>query len=191
MLVASARNGWDLEEYALPDHPLQSRIRAAVLELAGAEDAPTGVDGCGLPVYALSLTELATMFARLARPPNESSLGHELGRASEAMLAEPYLVGGRGRVATAVMRACPRILVKGGAEGLMCAGALREGLGISVKVRDGAARAAGPALLHALQLMGVLEERDLEALRNEAEPTVLGGSEPVGRIVPDFSLTTR
>jgi L-asparaginase II len=191
MVLASVRKAWDRETYPRPDNPLQTRIRAAVLELAGADDARSGVDGCGLPVYALSLTQLATMFARVVRPAEATPLHRQLGRVKEAMLAEPYLVGGRGRVATVVMQACPSVLVKGGAEGLTCAGALDPGLGIAVKVRDGAARAAGPALIHGLKALDVIGSEEVERIRLQAEPPVLGGGRPVGSLSADFSLEGR
>ena len=188
MLLASSKNGWDLETYPSADHPVQSRIRAAVLELSGAAETAPGVDGCGLPVYALSLAELATMYARLVRPGHVAPLRDHLCRVTGAMLAEPYLVGGRGRTATAVMRACPSVVVKGGAEGLVCAGSVETGLGIAVKIRDGAARAAGPALIHVLRSLDLIDRDDLEALNNEAQPLVLGGGRPVGSLIADVPL---
>jgi L-asparaginase II len=191
MVLASARKGWDLETYPRPDHPLQTRIRRAVLKLAGSGDAQVGVDGCGLPVYALSLTQLATMFARAVRPMEASPVYRELTRVYQAMLAEPYLVGGRGRVATAVMQACRSVVVKGGAEGLMCAGALDPGLGIAVKVRDGAARASGPALIRVLHLLDLIDTADVNRIRAHAEPPVLGGGRPVGSLIADFPLKGR
>jgi L-asparaginase II len=191
MVLASARKDWDLNTYPRHDHPLQTRIRAAVLELAGSDNAQVGVDGCGLPVYALSLTELATMYARVVRPKEASPLRRELGRVCEAMLAEPYLVGGKGRVATALMQACRSLVVKGGAEGLICAGALVPGLGIAVKVRDGAARAAGPALIRALEALDLIGPADFERVRGHAEPPVWGGGRPVGSLTADFSLEGR
>src|SRR5947208_14046059 len=72
------------------------------------------------------------------------------------MRTEPYLVGGRNRIDTEVMRAAPRVLAKEGAEALNCAVALGDGLGIAVKVADGGYRAAGPALISVLGQPGLL-----------------------------------
>ena len=84
------------------------------------------------------------------RPSGIGPVAEQADRAIEAMLAEPYLVGGRDRVDTAVMQATGDVVAKEGAEALDCAAVLSSGLGVAVKVADGWCRAAGPALLHAL-----------------------------------------
>ena len=62
-----------------------------------------GVDGCGVPVHGMPLRAMATMFARLAAPERLGAPAPAAGRATGAMLAEPYLVGGRHRIDTDVM----------------------------------------------------------------------------------------
>ena len=104
------------------------------------------------------------------------------------MRAEPYLVAGRNRTDTAVMQAAPNVVVKGGAEGLMCAAITDRDLGVAVKVRDGTSRAAGPVLIRALRLLDVLDASGLEALASFAVPPVMGGGQPVGEMVADFEL---
>jgi L-asparaginase II len=107
------------------------------------------------------------------------------------MLAEPAMVAGPGTVDTDVMQAAPGIVVKGGAEGLMCAAAIDVGLGIAVKVADGAGRATGPALVRVLELLGLLEGGPGEALAERARPPVKGGGVPVGELAATFDLERR
>ena len=76
-----------------------------------------------------------------------------------------------------------------GAEGMVCAAVLDRGIGLALKVRDGTARAAGPALIRALARLDVLDGSMLRALDGYARPPVLGGGEPVGELVADFDLT--
>ena len=104
------------------------------------------------------------------------------------MVAEPYLVAGRDRVDTALMEVAPGVVVKVGAEGLVCAAVLGAGIGIAVKIADGSARAAGPALIHALRQLEIIEDLEVEKLRVHARPDVLGGGRPVGEMKPDFAL---
>ena len=101
-----------------------------------------GVDGCGVLVHGMRLRDMATLFARLARPERMGDLARSAATAAGAMLAEPYLVAGRNRVDTAVMEATGDVAVKAGAEGLQCAAAVGPGLGIAVKSADGGSRDA-------------------------------------------------
>jgi L-asparaginase II len=189
MLVASARRGFDLDSYRDPDHPLQRAVLAAVVRAGGREPAAIGVDGCGVPVHALPLASMATLYARLGRAGPLGDLEPFARRATSAMTAQPYLVAGRDRICTALIEAVPGLIVKAGAEGLICASVPDRGLGVAVKVSDGSARAADPALVHALSLLEVLDGRILADLERFGRPPVLGGGRPVGILEPGFELT--
>jgi L-asparaginase II len=188
MLAACRAQGWDEERYPEPDHPLQRRVTKSVREGSGQADVVVGVDGCGVPVHGVPLRAMALLFARLADPDRWGELGASVERVVRAMRAHPYLVGGRRRLETAVMEAVDGVVVKGGAEGLVCATLLGPRVGVAVKVRDGSARATGPALLHALAELGALPREARSALEAFAAPPVLGGGRPVGRITAAFRL---
>jgi L-asparaginase II len=189
MLGAAREQGWPLESYREPEHPLQSRVLDAVRLASGEGTFPVGVDGCGVPVHGLPLRAMATIYARLTSPDRLGELEPSARLAVGAMRAEPYMVAGRNRVDTAVMEAVDGVIVKSGAEGMICAGLLNLGLGVAVKVRDGSHRAAGPALIRALALLdGVGDEALDGVLEPHASPPVLGGGRPVGRMRSDFDL---
>jgi L-asparaginase II len=188
MLAACLAQGWPPDSYRRPDHPLQQRVLQSVLSTTGLGTVHVGVDGCGVPVHGLSLRSMATIYARLSTPDRWASLAPFADRAAKAMTAEPYLVAGRNRVDTAVMQAAPGVLVKGGAEGLICAVVMNADLGVAVKVADGAHRAAGPALIHTLHSLGALDQTQVDALAAFARPSVLGGGEAVGELRAAFSL---
>ena len=188
MLAACGSQGWPLESYRDPAHPLQSAIRRTVLAVTGREDVRVGVDGCGVPVHGMALASVATIYAQLAAPDRWGAVEPHVRRAVGAMRAEPYLVAGRNRTDTALMEADHGLIAKGGAEGLMCAAVLDRGMGVAVKVRDGAHRAAGPALIRVLRLLDDLREDQVERIREFARPPVLGGGRPVGEVVADFAL---
>jgi L-asparaginase II len=191
MLLASVRSGWDRGAYRRGSHPLQRRVTEAVVAGTGVRDLTVGVDGCGLPVHGMPLRVLATLFARLARPERLDDLEPFARRATEAMLAHPYLVGGNGRLDTAIMTASGDVVAKEGAESLTCAVSLSSGLGVAVKIADGGYRAAGPALLHVLEGIDALTRAQLEELADHARPVVLGGGRPVGEMTPVFDLRRR
>jgi L-asparaginase II len=169
LLLARAR-GWERQGYRLPGHPLQQEVRRIVAAAAGrpAEELVAATDGCGVPTFALSLREMARVFAGLAR-------GEPAGAEAVvgAMTAHPALVGGPDAVDTLVMRALPGAVAKRGAEGVLCAG-LPNGDGVALKVEDGAYRAVYAA---AGRVLGIpeLAERPLRNSRGEVVGAVAAG----------------
>jgi L-asparaginase II len=188
MLLACVRMGFDLDTYPEPAHPLQQAIQGAVGAAAGQTPVAVGTDGCGIPVHAFPLVALATMYARLARPDGLGSLAPEAERAVRGMLADPYMVAGRNRVCTLVMQAVSGVMVKVGAEGLLCAALLGKGLGIALKVEDGSGRPWGPSLVRTLKLLGALGTEQEASLEEVAHLPVLGGGRPVGEVRAEFEL---
>lgn len=173
MLAACVAAGWPTDGYTEPDHPLQKAIRQAVEEISAEAVTAVGVDGCGAPVLALTLTGLARAFGRLVTAP----AGTPERRVADAMRAHPELVAGTHEPDTALMRAVPGLLVKGGAEGVH-AGALPDGAAVALKIDDGGMRGRGPVLVAALARLGV----DPAPLAEWATPAVVGGGRPVGAI---------
>jgi L-asparaginase II len=188
MLVASDRAGFELATYLRPSHPLQREIVRAVRTATDVERPLIGVDGCGAPVHGLPLRGMATLFARLSGPERLGRLTEHAATAVGAMRAEPYLVAGRGRSDTRIMEAVPGVICKVGAEGLHCAAVLGQGVGVAVRIDDGSDRAAGPALVKSLELLGILDGSQLEKLSPVATPAVLGGGRPVGALEAAFRL---
>jgi L-asparaginase II len=188
MLLACVRAGWDPQTYLRASHPLQRRIVRAVRRASGYDDLQMSVDGCGVPVHGMPLRGMATLFARLAEPERLGELAAAADRATESMLAEPYLVGGRHRVDTDIMQATGDVVAKSGAEALECATILPSGLGVAVKIEDGGSRAAAPALIEALKGVDALTEAQQRDLSYHAAPPVLGGDKRVGELETVFHL---
>ncbi|MDQ7906680.1 asparaginase [Phytohabitans sp. ZYX-F-186] len=173
MLLTCVASGWSLEEYWLPEHPLQIRIRATVEQLTGEPAAAVGVDGCGAPVLSASLAGLASAYLRLV----SGGQGSIERTVADAMRANPEVVAGTGAEDTRIMRAVPGLLSKGGAEGVLAV-AIPDVGAVAMKIEDGAPRPRLPVLLSALRRLGV------DAPAGVAEVPVLGGGEPVGAIRP-------
>jgi L-asparaginase len=161
-LFLSRARGWEIVGYRLPEHPLQQELLALVAETVGrpADGIATAVDGCGVPTFALSLVEMARLFAGLARGRPDGA-----DTVVAAMTSHPDLVGGPRSVDTLVMRARPGAVAKRGAEGVLCVG-LPDGTGVALKVEDGANRAAY-AVAGAVLGIPELAERPLHSSRGE------------------------
>ncbi len=188
MLTACVRAAWDPGTYLRASHPLQRRVRKAVSLATGVGEPAVGVDGCGVPTFRLPLSAMATLFARLSLPDRLGDLAPQAERCQAAMRAEPYLVAGRDRTDTALMQVAPGIVAKSGAEALACAGVVGEGIGVAVRIADGGARASGPALIHALTLLGALSETQVSSLARFASRPVTGGGRRVGEVLATFDL---
>lgn len=191
MLALAVHMGFPVEDYWKPGHPVQRTLLEAVARMAGMEPASIvlGVDGCGVPVHGLPLSHMALAYARLA---SGFALSAERSRACRrivrAMQAHPEMIGGTGRVCTAILTAGQGLLAaKAGAEGVYCVGHVLAGYGIAVKVEDGNGRAAGPAVLEALRQMGGLPKSAL--LEPFVQPIVTNNrNEQVGFLRAAFNL---
>ncbi len=153
-LTACVACGDQPSGYIDPGHPAQKRVTQALAEMTGCDlgAVPLGRDGCGIPTYVMPLQNLAMGVARLADPSNLPKARAEAAkRLMKAMTAEPFYVNGTGGFTTEVMTAAPSVCVKGGAEGVYVAALPALGLGMALKIDDGAMRAAECAAVHILR----------------------------------------
>ncbi|SER31515.1 asparaginase [Lentzea xinjiangensis] len=179
MLATCVVNGWPTAGYLDPAHPLQVATRRTVEDVAGEPVAQVGVDGCGAPIFAISLTGLARAFGRLAAAA-EGTLEH---RVAAAMNAHPRWVGGTGRDVTALMDALPGVIAKDGAEGVYAVG-LPTGEGVALKIADGSSRARAVVVIAVLKRLGV----DVSKVEHLATVPVLGHGRAVGAVRPALAL---
>jgi L-asparaginase II len=174
MLATCVAAGWDTATYLEPKHPLQLLIAQTLVELSGEPEAASGVDGCGAPVMAVSLTGLARAFSRFAVAPGGT---HE-ARVAAAIRAYPQWLGGTRRDVTALIRGVPGLIAKDGAESVYAAG-LADGRGIALKIADGGQRARPVVMAAVLRRLGI----DAQVLDELEDAPVLGHGEQVGSIV--------
>lgn len=150
MLATARHNGWTTHDYLDPAHPLQRKIARTVAELASEPVAHVAVDGCGAPLFALSLTGLARAAGRVAHSPASSPEG----RVARAIREHPEMLGGTGRPVTELIHAVPGLIAKDGIEGVFVA-ALPDGSAVAVKVADGSNRPRTQLAAVGLRMCGV------------------------------------
>jgi L-asparaginase II len=173
MLATCIAAGWDPTTYREPQHPLQQLIAATVADLSDEPAVAIGVDGCGAPVHAVSLTGLARAFSRIATAPE----GTDEARLAAAIRAYPQWLGGTGRDVTALIRGVPGLIAKDGAESVYAVG-LADGRAVALKIADGGQRARPVVMAAAMRHLGV----EGEVLDEMADAPVLGHGQPVGSI---------
>jgi L-asparaginase II len=175
MLATCVANGWPTATYLDPGHPLQQSLRATVERLAGETSPAVGVDGCGAPLFALSLTGLARAFVAVATAP----AGTAEHRVASAIRRHPEWLGGTRRDVTALVAGVPGLVAKDGAEGVYAA-ALPDGRAVALKIDDGGQRARPPVMSAALRALGV----EAAVLDDQGTAALLGGGVPVGAVRP-------
>ena len=162
MLAVCQQCNWSLNNYLQRKHPVQQLILSKVSELLRmpAEEFISVHDDCGAPTYLMQLAHMASLYAHLAA---RSSLDME--RIVRAMTHHPVMVAGVGEFDTELMRLAPgEVVSKAGAEGVQCIGRLGEGMGLAVKVMDGAKRAKYAVAIHLLKQLGWISPSVAEAL---------------------------
>jgi L-asparaginase II len=169
-LAVCSHLGLSTQGYAAPDHPLQrDHVTPAVEQWCGVSLAAQipGVDGCGIPAFAVPLDRLARGWAALAADPTGR-------RMFDAMVSEPEMVAGTGRVCTRLIQdGAGRVVAKTGAEGVYCAIDRSTGVAVALKAHDGATRASEVAIEWVLVRLAALPPAEPRLLHNRAG-TVVG-----------------
>lgn len=173
MLATCVAAGWDTKTYRDPQHPLQRLMEQTLADVTGERVAATGIDGCGAPVMAVSLTGLARAFSRIAAAPK----GTNEARVADAMRAFPQCIGGTRRDVTALMRGVPGLIAKDGAESVYAVG-LDDGRAIALKIADGGQRARPIVMVASLRRLGI----DSDVFDKMGHAPVLGHGHLVGSI---------
>lgn len=187
LLAGDADKRAFLSGYVKPEHPVMREVGDAIEAATGwrLADAPRGTDGCSIPTYAIPLRHLALAFARAG-----SGIGLREGRARAAkrlmaaVTAEPFMVGGSGRFDTRIIeRLGERVFCKVGAEGVFCAAFPKAGLGVAVKMDDGASRACEVVMAALIERFVRLDEAERGFVHAFADqPQVNWNGLDVGRL---------
>jgi len=179
MLFCCRQQGWPVENYLDPQHPLQRMILQQLKELTGLADIPVAVDGCGAPVFYLPLSAMAKLYAHLA-------VDEKFQAIRNAMSHHPELIGGLGRVDTVLMQVTQsRLIAKVGADGVLCVSNTQNGQGLALKIGDGSAEIRNFAIIKLLMKWGWLSQQEAgdprlkphcDAKRLNSQGKVIGGT---------------
>ena len=168
MVATCAVNGWDLETYKSPEHPLQIAIATEFEKLSGEKITKVGVDGCGAALFAISLRALAHAIRNLTL--SNEPIHQEVVNACRN---NPIMVSGVGRLPTILMQKVPGLFVKDGAEGVMIM-STPKGEVIVWKMSDGSQRGNAPLSIATLSHLGISVDLERE--------NVMGDGQVVGEI---------
>ncbi|AFY55188.1 L-asparaginase II [Rivularia sp. PCC 7116] len=165
MLAVCQQCNWSLANYLERKHPVQQLVLNKVSELLRmpAAEFISAHDDCGVPTYLMQLGQIATLYARLS-----SGNSLDMERIVRAMTHHPTMLAGEGKFDTELMQLTPGELIsKSGAEGLQCISKLGDGMGLVIKVMDGAKRAKYAVAIHLLTQLGWITPSTAEALEEK------------------------
>ncbi|PUB10741.1 asparaginase [Paenisporosarcina sp. OV554] len=193
MLATAKHMNESTNDYYKLDHPVQKRILEAISDLTEVpkNEIKIGIDGCGVPVHGIPLTNLALGFAKMADPRLLPIKRQEaINKITTAMVTAPEMVGGTDRFCTDFMRILGgRMFGKAGAEGVYCIGDKETGIGIAIKIEDGNGRATSTVAVDVLSQLGFLSEIQKEQLSSYHYPKMKNArKEVIGELRPDFTL---
>ena len=201
MLAVALHLGASIDNYDSPKSPVQKAIADVLSKFTDVTvtDMAVGIDGCGAPIFGITVKAMALAYARLVSLPanfdNKTRAACE--RVVSVMTAYPELIGGTSeRLDTEVMRAARgRVVSKVGADGVYTAGIKPckewpNGLGFALKIEDGDdKRARPPVVIEALRQLGVLHDESLEAVSRYAFfPVKNRRGDVVGEVGASFSF---
>lgn len=175
-------------DYVDPDHLVQRGVRRTIEDLAEETSPGFGIDGCAAPNFALSLAGLAKVMARFAES-GSSSRSRAMQRLRDAMMLHPELVSGTGRSCANLMRAAKgKAAVKTGADGMYTGILPSAGLGIAIKIEDGAKRASEAVMAALLIRCGAIGPDDVAIQRYLEAPIYNFSGAVVGHVRPSKEL---
>jgi L-asparaginase II len=172
MLIACQQNGWEMSTYLDPNHPLQVAIKNEIEELSGEKVSAVSVDGCGAPLFAISLAGLARAISNLVKSKDDLYQQIVL-----ACTKYPELVAGDGRLTTRMIQAVPGLFMKEGAEGVQVC-SLRDGRVFAIKIIDGSWRPVASIIMEIFKGWGI--EMPDESVK------IYGGTSVIGEVIANI-----
>ncbi|WP_160647486.1 asparaginase [Chengkuizengella marina] len=193
MLILAKLLNSPIESYLSIDHPVQQVMLNTIVEMSGAKmnEVDIAKDGCGVPVFGLSVHQLAKAYAKIG---SSYSLSENRALACKKILKaiskHPFYLAGTDRFDTHLIHVTQgRIIGKMGNEGVFALTIPTEELGIAVKVSDGAERASYPTVVETLSQLNLISTYEKEKLERFHYPIIKNRrDEVVGRLEPAFKL---
>ncbi|EHB67097.1 MULTISPECIES: asparaginase [Paenibacillus] len=167
MIALCKHMGWDEATYYQPEHPLQKEILETLADIAEVpvSSIPQGIDGCGLPIFAIPLDRIAYSFLKLACPDliQDPETAEAAARIAKVMNEYPDIIADTKFVCSALLKD-DNLTAKGGAKGVYGIGLRKERLAISLKVSDGSEQVWPCIIATILERLGYSNQATIDRL---------------------------
>ncbi|WP_286230037.1 asparaginase [Neobacillus mesonae] len=132
--------GLSEEGYERLDHPLQQEILHYLSELSEVpvDEIKSGTDGCGVPVHAVPLKNMAISYLKFVRPEliEDQAARDAVIHIGDIMNAHPNIIASHDFICSVLLKD-KNIIAKGGAQGVYCLSLREEKISIALKVLSG------------------------------------------------------
>ncbi|OZQ71135.1 asparaginase [Paenibacillus odorifer] len=159
--------GWDIDTYYDPNHPVQQEILEMMAYIAEVPKAsiPQGIDGCGLPIFALPLHKIAYSYLKLACPDLivDTDIRKAAAAIAKLMNDNPVMIADTKFVCSELLKD-DNLTAKGGAKGVYGIGLRKERMGISLKVSDGSEQVWPCIIASILERIGYSNQDTIDRL---------------------------
>lgn len=159
--------GWDVKTYYKTGHPVQREIIEMMANIAEVPKAsiPQGIDGCGLPIFALPLHKIAYSYLKLACPDliGDADIRNAAAATAKLMNDNPVMIADTKFVCSELLKD-DNLTAKGGAKGVYGIGLRKERLGISLKVSDGSEQVWPCIIASILERIGYSNQETINRL---------------------------
>lgn len=194
MLSSCLAKGYDIKNYNSMENPLQKDLKKLIADFCEIDESKiiVGKDGCGVPVHAMPLYNVALAFSKFAFTDDlDEKLKNACDRVFTSMNRYPEMVAGNDGFCTELMKHTNgKLIGKMGADGVYCVAVKGMDIGIAIKIEDGNMnRAVPPVVMRCLEDLNILTTSEMEALqkfRHEHLKNSLG--EETGKVNPVFHL---
>lgn len=167
LIALSKHMGWDTSTYYLPEHPVQQEIVDAIAYFADVpkESIGMGIDGCGLPIFAVPLKSIALSYLKLACPDliQDEETRYAAERIAKLMNENPNMIADTQFVCSTLLKDS-NLTAKGGAKGVYGIGLRKERIGISLKVSDGSEQVWPSIIASILESLGYSNQDTIDSL---------------------------
>ncbi len=162
--------GCDPKDYWRPESPIQQDIKKFIGTMSEfpSEDIIVGADGCGVPVFAVPLYNVALSYLNLACPERlkDDKLSECVRRGTSYMNDYPEMIAGTGGICTMLL-GDRNIIAKGGAEALYCIGLRDERIGIAFKLESGTYHYIPYVVISILEQLGYKNKALIDELKQQ------------------------
>lgn len=159
LMLVQRELGGDVRDYWRMGAPAQVEVQHAIEVLSETNRVQLGVDGCGVPVFAVPIRCIANAYKNLAAP--EKIQDDALQEAATAFVPRihqyPHMMRGTGYVCSLINHDS-NIVGKGGANSVYGFGLKREKLGVSFKITDGTEHTWPLIILEVLKGLNLLSD---------------------------------
>ncbi len=190
LLIAQRALGGAPEDYWKLGSVVQVEVERTVKALSETDETAIGVDGCGVPVFAVPLKHIAIAYKNLAciDTIKDGALQEAAAAFIPRMHKYPHMISGTNKLCT-ILNSDENLVAKFGANGVYGLGLKKQRLGVAIKVLDGSIHALPLLLLEALKALNALAPETEERLLSLRPYVVLNDNDlEVGRSEAAFKI---